>query len=141
MGVLEALPAHALDYTPHPVSQTARAICETMVRCLHVCVSLTKYADVEMLFREHCTKDVLVAEFGRLSQELSQAIAVTGQPFWEEEVRVRANGTIVLEQPRGSIFWLFLFDAIHHRGQLTAYLRPMGGKVPSVYGKSADGTL
>jgi uncharacterized damage-inducible protein DinB len=27
---------------------------------------------------------------------------------------------------------------IHHRGQLSAYLRPMGGKVPSIYGPSAD---
>jgi uncharacterized damage-inducible protein DinB len=28
--------------------------------------------------------------------------------------------------------------SIHHRGQLSAYLRPMGGKVPSIYGPSAD---
>jgi uncharacterized damage-inducible protein DinB len=34
--------------------------------------------------------------------------------------------------------WLALFDAVHHRGQLTTYIRPMGGKVPSVYGPSAD---
>jgi uncharacterized damage-inducible protein DinB len=34
--------------------------------------------------------------------------------------------------------WFILFDAIHHRGQLSAYLRPMGGKVPSIYGPSAD---
>jgi uncharacterized damage-inducible protein DinB len=27
---------------------------------------------------------------------------------------------------------------IHHRGQLTAYLRPMGGKVPACYGPTAD---
>jgi len=26
----------------------------------------------------------------------------------------------------------------HHRGQLSAYLRPLGGKVPSIYGGSAD---
>lgn len=31
-----------------------------------------------------------------------------------------------------------LKHSIHHRGQLTAYLRAMGGKVPSVYGPSAD---
>lgn len=29
-------------------------------------------------------------------------------------------------------------DAIHHRGQLSVYLRPMGGKVPAIYGPSAD---
>ena len=26
----------------------------------------------------------------------------------------------------------------HHRGQLSAYLRPMGGTVPAIYGGSAD---
>ena len=27
---------------------------------------------------------------------------------------------------------------VHHRGQLATYLRPMGGKVPAIYGSSAD---
>jgi uncharacterized damage-inducible protein DinB len=34
--------------------------------------------------------------------------------------------------------WGFLFDIIHHRGQLSTYLRPMGSTVPSIYGPSAD---
>jgi uncharacterized damage-inducible protein DinB len=34
--------------------------------------------------------------------------------------------------------WSFLFDIVHHRGQITTYLRPMGAKVPQVYGPSAD---
>ena len=37
-----------------------------------------------------------------------------------------------------NMFWGYLFDMVHHRGQLSAYLRPMGGKVPSIYGPSAD---
>ncbi|MGE3469152.1 MAG: DinB family protein [Vicinamibacterales bacterium] len=31
-----------------------------------------------------------------------------------------------------------LVHGVHHRGQLSGYLRPMGGKVPSIYGGSAD---
>ena len=31
-----------------------------------------------------------------------------------------------------------LFDAIHHRGQLSTYFRAMGAKVPSIYGESYD---
>ena len=34
--------------------------------------------------------------------------------------------------------WGFLFDAIHHRGQLTTYLRAVGAVVPSIYGPTAD---
>jgi uncharacterized damage-inducible protein DinB len=31
-----------------------------------------------------------------------------------------------------------LVHMVHHRGQLSSYLRPMGGKVPSIYGGSYD---
>lgn len=33
-----------------------------------------------------------------------------------------------------------LVHGVHHRGQLSGYLRPMGGKVPAIYGGSADET-
>lgn len=34
--------------------------------------------------------------------------------------------------------WFLLFDQIHHRGQLSVYLRLAGGKLPSIYGPTAD---
>jgi uncharacterized damage-inducible protein DinB len=34
--------------------------------------------------------------------------------------------------------WFILHDHIHHRGQLSVYVRMAGGKVPSIYGPSAD---
>ncbi len=34
--------------------------------------------------------------------------------------------------------WSFLFDIVHHRGQIATYLRPMGSTVPQIYGPSAD---
>lgn len=41
-------------------------------------------------------------------------------------------------QPAVTYLVLNLKHGIHHRGQLSAYLRPMGAKVPSIYGPSAD---
>ena len=40
--------------------------------------------------------------------------------------------------PTMEFLWFLLCDQIHHRGQLTVYLRLAGGKVPSIYGPSAD---
>jgi uncharacterized damage-inducible protein DinB len=40
--------------------------------------------------------------------------------------------------PRLSVLWFLLHDQIHHRGQFTIYLRIADGKVPSIYGPSAD---
>ena len=41
-------------------------------------------------------------------------------------------------RPASRMAWSFLFDIVHHRGQITTYLRPMGSTVPQVYGPSAD---
>jgi uncharacterized damage-inducible protein DinB len=49
-----------------------------------------------------------------------------------------AGEQLLLERPLSEILCLFHFDSIHHRGQLSTYLRPMGLKVPSIYGRSGD---
>ena len=36
------------------------------------------------------------------------------------------------------LLWLPVLDMIHHRGQFSVYLRMAGGKVPSIYGPTAD---
>jgi uncharacterized damage-inducible protein DinB len=41
-------------------------------------------------------------------------------------------------RPAAAMAWSFLFDIVHHRGQITTYLRPMGSTVPQIYGPSAD---
>jgi uncharacterized damage-inducible protein DinB len=40
--------------------------------------------------------------------------------------------------PKMEFLWFLLFDQIHHRGQLSIYLRIAGGKLPSIYGPTAD---
>ena len=57
-----------------------------------------------------------------------------------------SGGTGALEffgnaAPASAMAWSFLFDIVHHRGQITTYLRPMGSKVPQIYGPSADEPL
>ncbi len=42
------------------------------------------------------------------------------------------------DRPAAPMAWSFLFDIVHHRGQITTYLRPMGSTVPQIYGPSAD---
>lgn len=49
------------------------------------------------------------------------------------------GGSIELEQ--AETLWGNLLDQVHHRGQLTIYLRQAGGKVPAIYGPSDDESL
>jgi uncharacterized damage-inducible protein DinB len=43
-----------------------------------------------------------------------------------------------MKMPAVNYMLFALVHMVHHRGQLAAYLRPMGGKVPSIYGGSYD---
>ncbi len=44
----------------------------------------------------------------------------------------------MLEMPALGFLAMALKHSIHHRGQLSTYLRAMGGRVPGIYGPSAD---
>lgn len=44
----------------------------------------------------------------------------------------------MMEMPNVKYIGFANNHSIHHRGQLAAYLRPMGSKVPNIYGPSAD---
>ena len=53
----------------------------------------------------------------------------------------RWSGTLEFfggQRPAPPMAWSFLFDIVHHRGQITTYLRPMGSTVPQIYGPSGD---
>ena len=60
---------------------------------------------------------------------------------WKSLPAERWNGTLEFfgrQRPASPMAWSFLFDIVHHRGQITTYLRPMGSTVPQIYGPSAD---
>ena len=60
---------------------------------------------------------------------------------WNALPAERWDGTLEFfgsQRPASPMAWSFLFDIVHHRGQITTYLRPMGSKVPQIYGPSGD---
>lgn len=60
---------------------------------------------------------------------------------WKALSDERWDGTLEFlggERPASPMAWSFLFDIVHHRGQISTYLRPMGSTVPQIYGPSAD---
>jgi len=78
-----------------------------------------------------------MAEIARRHREQSEDIIRR----WEALPEERWNGTLTFfgrERPAAPMAWSFLFDIVHHRGQISTYLRPMGSTVPQIYGPSGD---
>ena len=76
--------------------------------------------------------DGLVAK-GRASLQQT-----TDEYLFTTHWRLKAGGSVVLNEARHIVLRDTLSHWSHHRGQVTVYLRLVGAKVPSVYGPSAD---
>jgi uncharacterized damage-inducible protein DinB len=57
---------------------------------------------------------------------------------WDSDARLHMGGANEWKSPKGKMALSFILDLVHHRGQLSTYIRAMGGKLPSIYGPSAD---
>jgi uncharacterized damage-inducible protein DinB len=80
----------------------------------------------------------MIAVYEKNAAELESRLAKLDDAAWDKKAKFLVEGNVAWEAGLGDMLWGFLFDAIHHRGQLSTYIRPMGGKVPSIYGPSAD---
>lgn len=70
-----------------------------------------------------------------------EELASTLPSRWAKLPPERWNGELDFfgrKRSASAMAWSFLFDIVHHRGQISTYLRPMGSTVPSIYGPSAD---
>jgi len=146
LEVFKALPPDRLDYQPHPASRSAGELAALLVSAERSCAELceTGRSSYNSGIRFHPTEGFTTLEemiqaykkhHGALAGRLNSLTDATwNRPAW----LTRGEQEIILKDTVGGLLWIALFDAVHHRGQLSTYIRPMGGKVPSIYGPSAD---
>jgi uncharacterized damage-inducible protein DinB len=136
--VLQALPKDRLDYKPHENSPSAAQIVATMASEHQACVDLLETGGIQWNPVPPWDFDAMVADFEKSWKRIEDDVARFDDANWNKLGKFSSGGKEFPGQPVGQFLWFILFDAIHHRGQLTTYIRPMGGKVPGVYGPSAD---
>lgn len=138
LGVLKALPADRLDYKPHESSPSAQQLAWTLTTELGASIELAKTGATHFPTDPAPGLEAMIARFERDYAALEKTVSGMDDAAWTRKGTLSSGGKVMMEPPIGEFLWYLLFDGIHHRGQLAAYLRPMGGKVPSIYGPSAD---
>ncbi len=135
--ILEAVPAGKGDYRPDPFSRTA--------------IDLVRHiAAAEMRFLE----TTINAEFPATSALPDSVKTPTEVAAWYSEnfarnfeklTQLKGDHLVKITDFRGifklpavAFVQVGMNHSIHHRGQLSSYLRCMGAKVPSIYGESFD---
>ena len=139
LKVLRELPKD-LSYKPHDRSPSAEQLVWTVTYELKALIDVVDTGKSEWENIKPPSLDEMIGMFEKWSTELLDKVAALDDASQERNAQFLYQGKVVMERPTVEFLWDFMFDAIHHRGQLSAYLRPMGGKVPSIYGPSADDT-
>jgi uncharacterized damage-inducible protein DinB len=137
--VFAAVPDVGLDYRPDASSKTAIALLR------HITLEdewlLTSIANGYFVpppeDSDACGIMAPQHAIARYNERMPSAIARVKALSGDDLVRtIDMLGFIQL--PAVGFLSLALKHSIHHRGQLSAYLRAMGGRVPGIYGPSAD---
>ena len=138
--VLRAVPADKMDYRPDPITRSAAELIWLQVEEKQCWPALLETGRIDWKPTAPTgSLDEMIRAYEKAHSELAPALERVDDVTWNEKrTQFVMDGRVFFEVALGEMFWLGLFDAIHHRGQLSVYLRPMGGRVPSIYGPSAD---
>ena len=137
--VLSRIPQARSDYRADPKARNAREIAWLMVREE---ILLGQGLEKGVLEWVELPTPVTVKEildtYDEHHDKVTRTMRELPESHWERKVPFTFDGKEIMSETGYGNAWGFLFDLIHHRGQLSTYLRPMGSTVPSIYGPSAD---
>lgn len=138
-NVIAAVAHDQMDWTPDDRSRSARRLIGHIIG--HV-QDLCELVDEGVIHHRNevpfDTLDEALEIFDEASHELQAKLDSLDADGWATSADFLAGEHLIMNAPREQLSWLFLFDAIQHRGQLMTHLRPTGQPVPAVYGPSAD---
>ena len=136
--VLEAVPADKVSYRPEPAARSANEL----VR--HIAAADNRFLEA-VINGVFDTNPNMIPENAKTPQEIA---AWYEQRFAKNfDALTKASGDQLIkmvdfrgmfQRPAVTFVMTGLHHTIHHRGQLSSYLRCMGAKVPSIYGESYD---
>ena len=137
-SVIEAIPLDKGDYRPDGISKSALDL------AWHIVATEMRFMDAleagAFDFSPRPRPDSL-----KNSHDLNGWYTENFTPRFEKLTKLSQEQLVKILDFRGlfqlpAVMYLdfVLHHSIHHRGQLSMYLRPMGAKVPAIYGESYD---
>jgi len=143
MRVLRAYPDDQSDFKPHERSRSAREIAWPLVLGQErlMMKAITTGFDWSKPPGSPPSTPARVSEIAAALEQAHQKVAGAFKDLDEAKldgsVQFFVAPKTLGDYPTMDFLWYLLFDHIHHRGQLSVYLR-MVGKVPAIYGPSGD---
>jgi uncharacterized damage-inducible protein DinB len=143
---LERIPEDKLTWKPHdksmPLGRLAGHIAELPgLGAMAVTTDAFDFATVRDTMKPTIAESRahVLGVFDKTTAKAREAIANTDDAKWGANWKLSSGDQVFYNGPRiGAIRGMMLNHIIHHRGQLSVYLRLNDVPVPSIYGPSAD---
>ncbi len=140
LKVIKAYPADKLDLKPAEKSKSARDLLSVFINEQHFFTQVLNGAlDFSSVPpKSLATLDEIASGTEKGNATLVAKIKAMPDASFEEKVNFPVAPKTMAPVRKIDLSWMMLMDSIHHRGQLSVYIRLAGGKVPSIYGPTAD---
>lgn len=139
LGVLGAVPNANLDYRPDGKSKTGLGLCRHLA--LEDTWVINSIADGEFKNppddSDTCGIMTPADAVARYKADVPKALARLKTMSGEQLLGI-IDLMGMVQMPAVNMIALAVKHSVHHRGQLSTYLRAMGGKIPGIYGPTAD---
>lgn len=143
--VLARAPDAQFGWRPHEKSWTLASIATHLANIPRWGVSVLKHNSYDLVLDagespvEQPTVADVLALFDRHVAEARTALTETTEGELIVPWALKRDGVVMMSVPRIQAFKSFAISHIvHHRGQLTVYLRLLGVPLPPIYGPTAD---
>ena len=137
--VIARIPQDRSDYRADPKARNAREIAWLIVREeMLLADGIERGAIAWVELPTPARVEEILETYDRHHDDATRKLHGVEAAGWQKQIPFVFDGQEVMKETAHDMAWGFLFDIIHHRGQLSTYLRPMGSTVPAIYGPSAD---
>jgi uncharacterized damage-inducible protein DinB len=145
--VVERIPTHRMDFRPHAKSFTLHDLANHLVSIPGWAITTLKETELDFGLPETQARQPKPSDtVDGLLSTLDKAVAGAREALTQaadEDFRViwtlKNKGEVMLSLPRIAIYRGFVMNhLVHHRAQLSLYLRMLDVPVPALYGPSAD---
>jgi len=139
--VLERVPSDKAEWKPHPKSFAIGHLAQLVARMPGWITGTLKASSLDLgSFQGYSFEktETLLATFDKNVQEARQALAGASDAAFSAPWSLKRGDQVFFTLPVGAVVRQNINHLVHHRGQLTVYLRLLDIPVPSVYGPTAD---
>ncbi|MGH9147374.1 MAG: DinB family protein [Vicinamibacterales bacterium] len=141
--LLKRVPADQLTWKPHPKSMSLGQLAMHIAQGPGFLIGWAAADSTEVPDldgpTEATTVEQILTSHDRGVETVKKTLGRLGESGLQGMCKVTKGGATLLEMPKkGLVRTLVLNHLVHHRGQLSVYLRLLNVPVPSIYGPSAD---